>query len=102
MYEMDAEKGSLQSAMKEIKTAWKKQQGTLNTYIYETGSSPADKDLGQLVFWTQYGSVHIQLRRPNVSWAASKEMWPQAEQEGSPHSQEIPCEVLHPLHTTHV
>lgn len=95
-------KGSLQSAMKEIKTARKKQQGTLNTYIYETGPSPADKDLEQLVFWTQYGSVHIQLRRPNVSWAASKEMWPQAEQEGSPHSQEIPCEVLHPLHTTHV
>lgn len=43
-------KGSLQSAMKEMKSAWKKQQGTLNIYIYETGSSPADKDLGQLVY----------------------------------------------------
>lgn len=85
--------------MKEIKSAWKKQQGTLNIYIYETGSSPADKDLGQLVYWTQSGSVHMQLRRPNVSWAASKEMWPQVEEEDSPHllhSHDIPCEVLHP------
>lgn len=39
-------KGSLQSAMKEMKSAWKKQQGTLNIYIHESGSSPADKNLG--------------------------------------------------------
>lgn len=64
-------KGSLQSAMKEIKSAWKKQQGTLNIYIHETGSSPADKDLGQLVYWPWSGNVHMQLRSPNISLAAS-------------------------------
>lgn len=43
--------------------------------------------------------MHVQLRSPNVSWAASKEMWPQVEEEDSPHllhSHEIPYEVLHP------
>lgn len=44
----------------------------------------------------------MQLRRSNVSWAASKKMWPQVEEEeeeDSPrliHSHDVPCEVLHP------
>jgi len=42
-------KDSLQSAMKEMKSGWKKQQGTLNIYTYETGFSLVEKDLGVLV-----------------------------------------------------
>lgn len=44
-------KDSLQSAMKEMKSGLKKQQGTLNERcMYKTVFSPAGKDIGTLVF----------------------------------------------------
>jgi len=64
-------------------------------------SSPQEKYLGVLVDekLNMTGSVHLQPRKPTVSWAASREAWPAGRGgDFAPlfHSRDTPPGVLHP------